>query len=237
MSQPARHLFCAAARVLAMAGLVYVLVGDHDEGGIEASVAPTLHAVGSLDRRTALRRVAGAAVFPVLVSRVPTTAVLADTKEIPPGYVPRGTLAKEVGQKITTPNGLIYEALELGTKSEGPRDGPPSSGSTVELRFTGHINSFDGPVFDSSALRGMRKPLKEDFLEVRLNLDPTLTNGLFEAMKLMKVGGKGRFIQPPNLSYREGKSKLVGDEDSPVKEVPANSTLYYEVELIRIIKP
>merc|ERR1719150_745161 len=99
-SQPVRHLFCAAARVLAVAGLMYVLLGDHEESSIEASVAPTLHLVGSLDRRTALRRVAGAAVLPVLVSGAPTGPVLAETKEIPPGFVPRGTLAKAVGEKI-----------------------------------------------------------------------------------------------------------------------------------------
>jgi len=237
MSQPVRRFFCSAARVVVVVGPMYVLLGNHEESNIEASVVPTFQLVGSLDRRTALQRVAGAAMLPILVSGVPTGPVLAETKEIPPGYVPRGTLAKAVGEKLVTPNGLIYEPIELGTTGTGPRDGPPMSGTAVEVRFTGHVDSFDGPIFDSSALRGLRKPAKEDFIEVRLNLEPTLTNGLFEAMKLMKVGGKGRFIQPPLLSYREGKSKMIGDEESPVKEIPANSTLYYQVELVRIIKP
>ena len=31
-----------------------------------------------------------------------------------------------------------------------------------EPRFVGHINNFEGPVFDSSILRGARKPAKKD---------------------------------------------------------------------------
>lgn len=157
--------------------------------------------------------------------------------DVPPGYLPSGLVATKVGEQVVTPNGLIYEPLEIGTAEEGPRNGPPRKGSTVWAKFTGHINSFDGPVFDASKFRGQRKPVKTDYVEIRLNFEPFVPNGLTEALKLMKVGGKGRFTQPPKLSFNEGKTAFAGDDDSEVKEVPANATLYYEVELMRIIKP
>ena len=31
----------------------------------------------------------------------------------------------------------------------------------LRIRFTGHVDGFDGPVFDSSALRGARRPVKK----------------------------------------------------------------------------
>eukprot|EP00971_Amphidinium_carterae_P122920 2433135-Amphidinium_carterae.1 len=38
----------------------------------------------------------------------------------------------------------------------------PRSGSTVWMKFTARINGPDGPIFDSSAVRGARKPAKPD---------------------------------------------------------------------------
>mmetsp|Transcript_59819 Transcript_59819/g.192541 ORF Transcript_59819/g.192541 Transcript_59819/m.192541 type:complete len:273 (-) Transcript_59819:325-1143(-) len=197
-------------------------------------------------RRTALEHLVGLTLLPVeglptsgaaLVASGPASPVHAESGDVPPGFVPAGYLAKAVGEKVVTPNGLIYEPLELGTLGSGPRDGPPRSGSTVEVKFVGHVDGFDGPVFDSTILRGRRKPAKDEFIEVRLNLDPLVSNGIFEALKLMKVGGKGRFVQPPKLSYGEGKASFEGDDDGEVKKVPANATLFYEIELVRIIKP
>ncbi|CAK0902725.1 unnamed protein product [Prorocentrum cordatum] len=159
-------------------------------------------------------------------------------QEIPPGYVPGGLFAKKVGEKITTPNGVIYEPIELGTDGNSNRDGPPRSGANLEVRFVGRLNGFDGPIFDSTYLRGQRKPNKADFIEARINVDPGVHKGMCEALKLMKVGGKGRAIIPGALSYSEGKTDYEGDEDGEYKgKVKADQTLYYEVELVRIIKP
>lgn len=162
----------------------------------------------------------------------------AEELEVPPGYLPAGLVATKVGEKVVTPNGLIYEPLDLGTSEEGPRNGPPRKGSNVWVKYTAHVDGFDGPVFDSSKIRGARKPVKTEYIEARLNYETTLTNGLFEALKLMKVGGRGRFIQPPKLGYSGGNGAAFdGDPESEVKQVPANATLYYDVELVRIIKP
>ena len=59
---------------------------------------------------------------------------LAEAEEIPPGNIPKGLIAVSVGEKVTTPNGVVYEPLELGTSEDGPRNGPPRGGSNVILR-------------------------------------------------------------------------------------------------------
>lgn len=153
------------------------------------------------------------------------------------GYVPPELLATYAGQKIVTPNGLEYEAIEVGTTGTSKRDGPPRGGSRVWVKFTGHIDGFDGKIFDSSFIRGQRKPSKPDYAEITLNFEPSISNGMFEALKLMKTGAKGRFVQPPLLCYADGQKSFSGDEDAEVKTVPANSTTYYTVELLQIVKP
>lgn len=111
-------------------------------------------------------------------------AMRSEAEEIPPGNIPKGLMATALGEKVTTPNGVVYEPLELGTTEEGPRNGPPRGGSTVILRlketsfsfilvrFSAHLDGFDGPIFDSSTLRGQRKPNKVDYVESRLNVEP-----------------------------------------------------------------
>ena len=134
----------------------------------------------------------------------------AAAEEAPPlGSIPKDLKASAVGEKVTTPNGVVYEPLELGTEEGGPRNGPPRGGATVVLRYTAHLDSFDGPIFDSSKLRGSRKPNKIDTIESRLNVDPSLPNCIFEAVKLMKVGAKGQAVCPPKTSYSEGNLALL----------------------------
>ncbi|CAJ1347575.1 unnamed protein product [Effrenium voratum] len=167
---------------------------------------------------------------------LPNLPALAE-EQVPLGSIPVDMVATAVGEKVTTPNGVIYEPLEMGTSEGGLRNGPPRGGANVVLRYKAHIDGFDGPVFDSSELRGSRKPNKIDAVECRLNVDPSLPNCLFEAVKLMKVGAKGRAVCPPNVSYSEGKVGFDADEQGDVKKVPAGATLYYDLELVRIIKP
>ncbi|CAK8985353.1 unnamed protein product [Durusdinium trenchii] len=159
-------------------------------------------------------------------------------EEGPPlGSIPKDLKATAVGEKVTTPNGCVYEPLDLGTEETGPRSGPPRGGANVQLKYTARLESFSGPIFDSSELRGKRKPNKVDFVESRLNVDPSLPNCVFEAVKLMKVGAKGRAMCPGKLSYSEGKVAFDADEEGEVKKIPAGASLYYELELLRIIKP
>eukprot|EP00931_Biecheleriopsis_adriatica_P062138 TRINITY_DN37415_c0_g1_i1.p1 TRINITY_DN37415_c0_g1~~TRINITY_DN37415_c0_g1_i1.p1 ORF type:complete len:209 (+),score=37.33 TRINITY_DN37415_c0_g1_i1:30-656(+) len=139
--------------------------------------------------------------------------------------------------QVKRPDGFSYETLSPGSEGSTPRDGPPKYASKVWLRFTGHIDSFDGKVFDSSSLRGKRKPSQKDYVEITTGVEPTFAPAMWEALKLMKVGERGRFMQPPQLSFAEGKAAFEGDEDSQVKQIPAGATLYYDVELVNIIRP
>lgn len=180
----------------------------------------------------ARRQLLAAAVAPLVAG-----AAARAEEEIPLGSIPKDLQAKEVGQQVTTPHGVVYEPLELGTEEQGPRSGPPRGGSTVILKYTARLDGWNGPIFDSSTLRGQRKPNKVDFIESRLNVDPSLPNCIFEAVKLMKVGAKGRATCPPKVSYSEGKVAFDADEQGEVQKVPAGATLYYDLELVRIIKP
>lgn len=135
------------------------------------------------------------------------------------------------------PEGLTYERLQAGTSAEGPRNGPPITYSKIWLKYTGHLDGFEGPVFDSSHLKGKRKPGRRDYAEVIVNSDQLLPPGGWEACKLMKVGERGRAIVPPDLSWPWARRSFDADEDADVKTVPASATLYYDLELVGIIRP
>jgi len=158
---------------------------------------------------------------------------------IVPNALLAGAPALAAADKKPPPPGFVYEVVEPGTTGTTLRDGPPRSAARVWARFSGHLDSFTGEVFDSSYLRGQRKPSRNDYVEITVDGEGSITKGVFEALKLMKVGEKGRFVQPPALSYDDGKGSFEADEDSPAKgrKILPNTTLYYDVELVRIIRP
>lgn len=116
---------------------------------------------------------------------------------------------KKRPEKITTESGLQYEIL---TEGEGEHPGPTS---TVKVHYVGTLE--DGTVFDSSRGRGQPS-------EFPLN---AVIKGWTEGLQLMKPGGVYRFVIPPELGYgADGAGNIPGD-----------STLTFEVELISIEKP
>lgn len=106
---------------------------------------------------------------------------------------------------------ISMEELEVGS---GPK---PKAGQTVLVHYTGRLG--DGTVFDSSYDRG--KPF-----EYKLG-EGTVVKGWEEALPEMQVGGKYKVVIPPNKGY--GKKEK--------GNIPANSTLIFEMELIKIKKP
>ena len=116
---------------------------------------------------------------------------------------------KKEGVK-TTESGLQYEVIKA---AEGAK---PKATDSVTVHYTGTL--LDGTVFDSSVERG----------------EPTTfpLNGVIpgwtEGLQLMTVGSKYRFTIPSNLAYGErGTGRQIGP----------NSTLQFEVELIKINNP
>ena len=119
--------------------------------------------------------------------------------------------AKEAVEKmfagaITTASGLKYVVVQEGTGAS------PTAASNVTVHYTGKF--LDGKVFDSSVQRG--QPATFGLSQV--------IKGWTEGLQLMKEGGKTTFLIPPGLAYGERGGG----------PIPANSTLIFEVELIKV---
>jgi FKBP-type peptidyl-prolyl cis-trans isomerase len=115
---------------------------------------------------------------------------------------------KEKGKVITTDSGLKYEDLKEGTGEAAKK------GDSVEVHYTGWLT--DGKKFDSSV---GKKPFP-----FKLGVSRVI-KGWHEGVAGMKVGGKRKLTIPPELAY--------GKEGYP-PVIPADATLVFEVELLKI---
>jgi FKBP-type peptidyl-prolyl cis-trans isomerase len=106
----------------------------------------------------------------------------------------------------TLPSGLQYKVLVQGN---GPK---PTAGDSVVCNYKGTF--VDGKEFDSSYKRG--EPATFPVTGV--------IKGWTEALQLMPVGSKWQLVIPPDLAY--------GAQGRP--GMPPNSTLVFEVELVKI---
>lgn len=107
---------------------------------------------------------------------------------------------------VTTASGLQYEVLEQGTGAK------PKASDEVKVHYEGKL--INGTVFDSSLARG--EPLAFGLSQV--------IPGWTEGLQLMQEGGKYRFFIPSDLAYG---SQNMGS-------IPPNSTLIFEVTLIKV---
>ena len=103
--------------------------------------------------------------------------------------------------------GLKVEDIKIGTGQEA------ATGMTVEVHYTGWLTN--GDKFDSSLDRG--RPFS-----FGLGLRQVI-KGWDQGVVGMKEGGKRRLTIPPELGYG---SREMGP-------IPANSTLVFEVELLK----
>jgi FKBP-type peptidyl-prolyl cis-trans isomerase len=108
----------------------------------------------------------------------------------------------------TTASGLKYWVVKRGAGSVSPK-----ATDTVTVHYEGTL--LDGKVFDSSLKRG--KPISFPLNGV--------IPGWTEGLQLMKEGDKFKFEIPANLAY---------GAQSPSPDIPPNSTLVFEVELIKV---
>jgi FKBP-type peptidyl-prolyl cis-trans isomerase len=115
--------------------------------------------------------------------------------------------AKE-GVKVL-PSGLQYKVITEGTGNT------PVATDKVKTHYRGTL--INGKEFDSSFKRN--KPAEFPVTGV--------IKGWTEALQLMKEGGKWELYIPANLAY--------GERGRP--NIPANSTLIFEIELLEILKP
>ena len=110
---------------------------------------------------------------------------------------------------VTTESGLQYEII-LSSNNENK----PQETDTVTVHYHGTL--IDGTVFDSSIDRG-------ETISFPLNM---VIPGWTEALQLMNVGDKWKLTIPSKLAY--------GERGEPRAGIGPNSTLIFEVELIKI---
>ena len=119
---------------------------------------------------------------------------------------------KENAQKegvVTTESGLQYEIILSSNNENNPQET-----DTVTVHYHGTL--IDGTVFDSSIDRG-------ETISFPLNM---VIPGWTEALQLMNVGDKWKLTIPSKLAY--------GERGEPRAGIGPNSTLIFEVELIKI---
>lgn len=110
----------------------------------------------------------------------------------------------------STPQGsLKIEDERVGTGAEA------KAGDSITVNYLGTL--LNGTKFDSSYDRGTPFTLKLGAGQVIQGWDQGLLG--------MKVGGKRKLTIPPDLAY---------GAQSPSPKIPANSTLVFEVELLKV---
>jgi len=107
----------------------------------------------------------------------------------------------------TLPSGLQYKILVEGSGKT------PKSTDTVTVHYRGTL--INGSEFDSSYKKG-----QPSTFQVK-----SVIRGWSEALQLMKGGSRWQLFIPPELAY--GESAGGG-------QIPPNSTLIFEVELISV---
>lgn len=108
---------------------------------------------------------------------------------------------------IKTASGLQYKINQQGQGKQ------PTASSMVTVHYTGKL--LDGKVFDSSVERG-------EPVDFPLN---QVIPGWTEGLQLIKEGTKATFYIPAQLAY--------GEQGVP-GTIPPNSTLIFDVELIKV---
>lgn len=108
---------------------------------------------------------------------------------------------------MVTQSGLQYRVLRKGSGRK------PSAKDAVEVHYKGSL--ITGKVFDSSYARGQ---------SISFPLNRVIA-GWTEGLKLMKEGAKYELVIPSNLGYG-----TLGAGNA----IPANATLIFVVELLKI---
>ena len=108
----------------------------------------------------------------------------------------------------TTKSGLQYTILSKGTGAL------PTDTSEVEVHYEGRL--IDGTIFDSSYQRKRPATFRCD----------QVIKGWTEALQMMPEGSLWEIVIPAELAY--------GDREN--QKIPANSTLIFRVELIKVKK-
>lgn len=132
-------------------------------------------------------------------------------------YIFQKAAPKEKTQAASSVTANSQDAQTSGVQDTTLGNGPAvKSGDTVSVNYIGTL--VDGTKFDSSYDRG--EPISFTVGSGQL------IKGFDEGVVGMQVGGKRKLTIPPELGYG---AQAVGP-------IPANSTIIFEVELVKIGK-
>lgn len=149
----------------------------------------------------------------LMVAAAMVAAPLAVSQMTSPVAAKPVAAAKKVKPKaprvVTTKSGLKYQDLRVG------KGAVARAGKMVSVHYRGRLTN--GKIFDESYKR--RQPF--DF---QLGAGMVI-KGWDEGVAGMRVGGKRKLIIPAKLAYG---NRAMGDV------IPANSTLIFEVELLKV---
>src|SRR6185369_2053714 len=115
------------------------------------------------------------------------------------------------GEMKTSPSGLQYQDTQVGS---GQR---PLVMQNIKIAYVGRFtdgHKFDGGLIDFNLGKG----------EVVKGWDWGIGGNAKEGIEPMRVGGKRKLIIPPQLGYG----------DKPYGTSPANATLVFEIELLKV---
>jgi FKBP-type peptidyl-prolyl cis-trans isomerase FklB len=164
-----------------------------------------------LIKKAISEHLAGKATFDVLTSEKiykEETRKIAEQKSLANKKAGETFLAENKKKKgvKSTASGLQYLNTQEGTGAQ------PDANDKVTVHYNGTL--IDGTVFDSSVQRGT---------PATFGLNQVIP-GWTEGLQLMKEGGKTTFYIPSELAY--------GSRNQA--KIPGNSTLIFEVELIKV---
>ncbi|MFM7472076.1 MAG: FKBP-type peptidyl-prolyl cis-trans isomerase [Nodosilinea sp.] len=144
-----------------------------------------------------------------LTPAVVATTVTGLTTDLAGATPPDSTPAIKSKETVRTESGLQYVDLVEGTGAV------PQTGQRVTVHYTGTLE--DGTKFDSSRDRGRPFTFQIGVGQV--------IKGWDEGVSTMRVGGQRQLIIHPELGYGSRGAGGV---------IPANATLVFDVELLRI---
>ena len=153
--------------------------------------------------------------------KILSIALLAVVPFAPLAFSADAPATQAAGQKRTTPSGLAI--IEVRSDKEALK---AQKGDMVWVHYTGRLQA-NGKQFDSSFDR--KDP--QTNLPTPINFvlgEGHVIKGWDEGIAGMKVGDKRQLIIPPELAYAE--------RGSPGGEIPPNSTLVFDVELVGIYR-
>lgn len=138
-----------------------------------------------------------------------------------PGFWPFGTSynASSVSSADTSSNSYpsMQNSASLKISDDSVGSGAVAkTGDTITVQYVGSLT--DGTVFDASRNHG------DQGFTFTLGAGQVI-QGWDQGIVGMKVGGKRSLVIPPELAYG---SRSIGDI------IPANSTLIFEVELVKV---